>query len=95
MAGLTSPARPRTWRAVVFGLAAVYFLVPLIASVRRHTTLPVVVGFGISMPQHLAALEGKADGVIVASALLDAIGQSPENPARQVREFLAGLRPPP
>ena len=70
-------------------------VVPLIASVRRHTTLPVVVGFGISMPQHLAALEGKADGVIVASALLDAIGRSPENPARQVREFLAGLRPPP
>ena len=70
-------------------------VLPLIASVRRHTTLPAVVGFGISKPQHLAALEGKADGVIVASALLDAIGQAPENPARQVREFLAGLRPPP
>jgi tryptophan synthase alpha chain len=70
-------------------------VLPLIASVRRHTTLPVVVGFGISKPEHLAALEGKADGVIVASALLDAIAQSPEDPARPVREFLAGLRPPP
>jgi tryptophan synthase alpha chain len=70
-------------------------VLPLIASVRRHTTLPVVVGFGISKAEHLAALEGKADGVIVASALLDAIAQSPEDPASRVREFLVGLRPPP
>jgi tryptophan synthase alpha chain len=70
-------------------------VLPLIASVRRHTTLPVVVGFGISRAEHLAALEGKADGVIVASALLDAIAQSPEDPASRVREFLVGLRPPP
>jgi len=67
-------------------------VLPLIAQVRRHTSLPVVVGFGISKPEHLAALEGKADGVIVASALLDAIARSPQDPARQVREFLTGLR---
>ncbi|HEY4871930.1 MAG TPA: tryptophan synthase subunit alpha [Candidatus Dormibacteraeota bacterium] len=70
-------------------------VVPLVASVRRHTTLPVVVGFGISKPEHLAALEGKADGVIVASALLDAIGKAPEDPAGQVRGFLRQLRPRP
>jgi len=67
-------------------------VLPLIATVRRHTTLPVVVGFGISKPEHLAALEGTADGVIVASALLDAIARSPTDPAGQVREFLRGLR---
>jgi len=70
-------------------------LLPLIASVRRHTTLPVVVGFGISKPEHLAALEGKADGVIVASALLDAIARAPEDPANQVSRFLRELRPQP
>ena len=70
-------------------------VVPLIASVRRHTTLPVVVGFGISKPEHLAALEGKADGVIVASALLDAIGRAPDDPASQVSRFLRELRQAP
>src|SRR2546427_207280 len=67
-------------------------VLPLIALVRRHTTLPVVVGFGISKPEHLVALEGKADGVIVASALLDAIAQAPDDPAAQVRRFLTQLR---
>lgn len=70
-------------------------LLPLIETVRRHTQLPIVVGFGISRPEHLAALQGKADGVIVASALLDAIARSPDDPTSRVREFLTGIRPPP
>jgi len=70
-------------------------VLPLIQLVRRHTALPVVVGFGISRPEHLAALEGKADGAIVASALLDAIAQGPDDATARVREFLTGLRPPP
>ena len=70
-------------------------LLPLIAVVRRHTTLPIVVGFGISRPEHLEALTGKADGVIVASALLDAIAESPDDPTTRLKEFLTGLRPPP
>lgn len=67
-------------------------LLPLVDRIRRRTALPVVVGFGISKPEHLAALSGKADGVIVASALLDAIGRAPEDAAAQVRSFLEGLR---
>jgi tryptophan synthase alpha chain len=67
-------------------------LLPLIETVRRHTSLPIVVGFGISRVEHLRALEGKADGVIVASALLDAIARAPEDPATQVRRFLSDLR---
>jgi len=67
-------------------------VLPLIESVRRHTSLPVVVGFGISRPEHLEALEGRADGVIVASALLDAIAGAPDDPETQVRRFLRELR---
>ncbi len=67
-------------------------VLPLIESVRRHSQLPIMVGFGISKPEHLEALAGKADGVIVASALLDAIAQAPEDAATEVRRFLNDLR---
>ena len=60
--------------------------------IKGHTNLPVVVGFGISKPEHLAALQGQADGVIVASALLDAIAQAPDDPVAQVRRFLTQMR---
>ena len=66
-------------------------VLPLIETVRQRTALPIVVGFGISRPEHLAALQGKADGVIVASALLDAISKSPQHAEGQVRVFLSGL----
>ena len=67
-------------------------LLPMIETLRRHTQLPIVVGFGISKPEHLEALTGKADGVIVASALLDAIARAPQDPVPQVRRFLSDLR---
>jgi tryptophan synthase alpha chain len=36
-----------------------------------------VVGFGISRPEHVASLRQHADGVIVASALVDLIERTP------------------
>lgn len=69
-------------------------VMPLIASVRRQASLPIVVGFGISRQEHLDALEGHADGAIIASALLDEIARSPESAAEQVARFLQALRHP-
>jgi tryptophan synthase alpha chain len=42
----------------------------LVRRVRRFTQLPVAVGFGISLPEHLSALGGIADAVVVGSALV-------------------------
>jgi tryptophan synthase alpha chain len=47
----------------------------LIRDVRAVSPVPVAVGFGVSKPAHVRALaKAGADGVIVASALVDALG---------------------
>ena len=43
----------------------------LVRRVRRATPLPVAVGFGISRREHVEALRGVADGVVVGSALVE------------------------
>jgi tryptophan synthase alpha chain len=42
----------------------------LVRRVRRFTKLPVAVGFGISLPDHVSALGGIADAAVVGSALV-------------------------
>ena len=42
---------------------------------KAASPVPVAVGFGVSRPAHVGALvRAGADGVIVASALIDALG---------------------
>jgi tryptophan synthase alpha chain len=52
-------------------------------------TVPVVVGFGISSPEQAAAVGRVADGVVVGSALIEAIGAGGVVAAER---FVAGLR---
>jgi tryptophan synthase alpha chain len=44
-----------------------------VARIKRHTALPVCVGFGIRTPEAAAAIAAKADGAVVGSALVDAL----------------------
>jgi tryptophan synthase alpha chain len=47
----------------------------LVRSVKAASPVPVAVGFGVSTPAHVRAIaRAGADGVIVASALVDALG---------------------
>jgi tryptophan synthase alpha chain len=63
-----------------------------VARVRRHTSLPIVVGFGVSTPSHVAGLRGVADGVAVGSAALDAVAAAPEAlRAEALRDFVGSL----
>jgi tryptophan synthase alpha chain len=48
-----------------------------LARVRRHTSLPLAVGFGVSRPEHLRSLHGLADAAVVGSAIVDVIDASP------------------
>jgi tryptophan synthase alpha chain len=48
----------------------------LVREVKAGSPVPVAVGFGVSRPAHVKALaRAGADGVIVASALVDALGE--------------------
>jgi len=48
----------------------------LVRAVRSASPVPVAVGFGVSTPAHVRAIaKAGADGVIVASALVDALGE--------------------
>jgi len=62
--------------------------------VRQETDAPLVVGFGISRPEHIRRVaQLGADGAIVASALVDLIDNSPDPIAAAVaylREMKAG-----
>jgi tryptophan synthase alpha chain len=66
-----------------------------LARVRRHTTLPLAVGFGLSTPEHIAAVGRVADGAVIASALINHIEASPGREADAARAFVAGLQPVP
>jgi tryptophan synthase alpha chain len=44
-----------------------------VAEIRRHSRLPVVVGFGVSSSAHVRQVGAVADGVVVGSALVNTI----------------------
>ena len=56
----------------------------LVRRVRRMTSLPIAVGFGISEPGHVSLLGGLADAAVVGSALVEEIARSTSVAAAQV-----------
>jgi tryptophan synthase alpha chain len=63
-----------------------------VAEVRAVTDVPVAVGFGISTPEQAAAVARIADGVVVGSALVDALGRGGVDAARAyVRSLRAAI----
>ena len=70
---------------------------------RRHTRLPIAVGFGIRSPEQAREIAGAADAVVVGSALVDQIGAALERDGQaspgliesvleRVRALAAGVR---
>jgi tryptophan synthase alpha chain len=67
-------------------------LQPFLARVRARTEVPLVVGFGISTPEHVARLRGIADGFIVGSAFVRLAAETdPAGRAAAAAEFVRGL----
>ncbi len=64
----------------------------LVRDVKAVSSVPVAVGFGVSRPAHVRAIaRAGADGVIVASALVDALGPDGRD-ILAVGRLVAGLR---
>jgi tryptophan synthase alpha chain len=62
-----------------------------IARLRKATTLPICVGFGVSTPEQAAGVARLADGVVVGSAIVRAADESIARAAalaRQLREAI-------
>jgi tryptophan synthase alpha chain len=66
----------------------------LVRRVRKFTSLPIAVGFGISLPTHVTVLGGIADAAVVGSALVAEIEKagSPEAAADAVAERIRILK---
>jgi tryptophan synthase alpha chain len=47
-----------------------------VARIKRHTPLPVCVGFGIRTPEAAQAIAERANGAVVGTALVDALAKS-------------------
>jgi tryptophan synthase alpha chain len=63
----------------------------VLAEVKKHTSLPIAAGFGISRQDHMKALKGHADAAVVGSAIVDEIDRGGDGVAL-VRELLKACR---
>ena len=64
-----------------------------VAELRRHTPLPIAVGFGISTPEQSAAVARDADAVVVGSAIVRHIAENAaaKDLGARVRDFVHPL----
>jgi tryptophan synthase alpha chain len=62
-----------------------------IARARKKIKAPLIVGFGISTPEHVRTFGRVADGVIVGSALVRVIMENPKNPVPAVKSVVKKL----
>ena len=85
--GITGAAAPDTRRVV-----------DAVKRIKRHTSLPVAVGFGVKTAEHARAIAAGADGVVVGTALVEAIrgsldqaGKASERTVPAMTELVAAL----
>ncbi len=62
IAGVSGAAAPQTSNVI-----------DAVARIKRHTNLPIAVGFGLKTPEHARAIAEGADAAVVGSALVEAV----------------------
>jgi tryptophan synthase alpha chain len=67
--------------------------IDLLLRVRKHTEIPLALGFGISTPDHVKVCSAAgADGVIVGSAIVDIVGKNAGNAEKIVQNLKKYVR---
>jgi tryptophan synthase alpha chain len=69
----------------------------LVARIKRFTSLPVALGFGVSTPEHVKAVGAFADAAVVGSAIVALVEKTPAADAAKavgsfVRELCGGAK---
>jgi tryptophan synthase alpha chain len=87
MTGITGSALPDTGKVAA-----------AVQRIKRHTTLPVCVGFGVKTAEQARIIGASADGVVVGTAIVNAVagvlgpkGEKTADPAEAVATLVAGL----
>ncbi|MGY3449018.1 tryptophan synthase subunit alpha [Bradyrhizobium sp. USDA 4353] len=62
-----------------------------VARIKRHTALPVCVGFGIRTPETARAIAANADGAVVGTALVDALKASLDAEGRATAKTVSAV----
>jgi tryptophan synthase alpha chain len=62
-----------------------------VARIKRHTKLPVCVGFGVRTAEQAHAIANGADGVVVGSALVEAVRGSLDPGGNATAKTVAGV----
>jgi len=62
-----------------------------VARIKRHTRLPVCVGFGIRTPQAARAIAENANGAVVGTALVDALRDSLDTAGQATTKTVAAV----
>jgi tryptophan synthase alpha chain len=62
-----------------------------VARLKKATSLPVAVGFGVRTPEQAAEIGRIADGVVVGSAIVDLVGKHGKDAAGPVKTYIADL----
>jgi tryptophan synthase alpha chain len=63
----------------------------LVRRLRKYTSLPIAVGFGISTAEQFRAVGKFADAAVVGSAIVETIERNPGKEAQSVAEFIKQL----
>jgi tryptophan synthase alpha chain len=71
IAGVSGAATPQTGNVI-----------EAVTRIKRHTKLPIAVGFGLKTPEHARAIASGADAAVVGSALVEAVRTSLDDKAR-------------